>query len=162
MSATRPTSPTLPNSPASSDTPFVDDYLLYLLARASALVSDEFHREVAAADLGVLEWRVLATLSDGQARTINQLADIVLAKQPTVTKVIDRLEASGDVVRGESATDRRQSLVSLTGAGVAHVTPLLAGARRHEASVLARFGETQSAQLKEALHELIHQMTHRR
>lgn len=117
---------------------------------------------MAAADLGVLEWRVLATLSDGQARTINQLADIVLAKQPTVTKVIDRLEASGDVVRGESATDRRQSLVSLTDAGIAHVTPLLAGARHHEASVLARFGETQSAQLKEALRELIHQMTHRR
>lgn len=142
--------------------PFVDDYLAYLLARASALVSDEFHREVAAAGLGVLEWRVLATLSDGQARTINQLADIVLAKQPTVTKVIDRLEASGDVIRSVSATDRRQSFVSLTDAGIAHVTPLLASARRHEADVLARFGETQSAQLKDALRELIHQMTHRR
>ncbi|AKC71651.1 MarR family winged helix-turn-helix transcriptional regulator [Pandoraea oxalativorans] len=159
MSVARPVTSA---TPASSDTPFVDDYLLYLLARASALVSDEFHREVAAAGLGVLEWRVLATLSDGQARIINQLADIVLAKQPTVTKVVDRLEASGDVVRGESATDRRQSLVSLTEAGIAHVTPLLAGARRHEASVLARFGEPQSAQLKEALRELIDQMTDRR
>ncbi|VVE73200.1 MarR family transcriptional regulator [Pandoraea captiosa] len=139
--------------------PFVDDYLAYLLARASALVSDEFHREVAAAGLGVLEWRVLATLSDGRARTVNQLADIVLAKQPTVTKVIDRLEASGYVVRGESATDRRQSLVSLTRAGIAHVTPLLDSARRHEARVLARFGQVQSAQLKNALRELIHQMT---
>ena len=142
--------------------PFVDDYLAYLLARASTLVSDEFHREVAAAGLGVLEWRVLATLSDGQARTINQLADIVLAKQPTVTKVIDRLEASGDVVRRESTTDRRQSLVCLTDAGETHVTPLLASARRHEARVLARFGETQSAQLKDSLRELIEQMTHHR
>lgn len=142
--------------------PFVDDYLAYLLARASTLVSDEFHREVAAAGLGVLEWRVLATLSDGQARTINQLADIVLAKQPTVTKVVDRLEASGDVVRGESPTDRRQSLVRLTDAGVAHVTPLLASARRHETRVLARFGLTQSAQLKDSLRELIEQMTDHR
>ncbi|VVD82389.1 MarR family winged helix-turn-helix transcriptional regulator [Pandoraea anhela] len=141
--------------------PFVDDYLAYLLARASALVSDEFHREVSAAGLGVLEWRVLATLSDARARTVNQLTDIVLAKQPTVTKVIDRLEASGYVVRGESATDKRQSLVSLTGAGVAHVKPLLDSARRHEARVLERFGETQSAQLKDSLRELIHQMTHR-
>ncbi|MFJ2993914.1 MarR family winged helix-turn-helix transcriptional regulator [Pandoraea sp. NPDC087047] len=142
--------------------PFVDDYLAYLLARASTLVSDEFHREVAAAGLGVLEWRVLATLSDAQARTINQLTDIVLAKQPTVTKVVDRLEAAGDVVRGESATDRRQSLVRLTDAGVARVTPLLASARRHEARVLARFGQTQSAQLKDSLRELIEQMTHHR
>ncbi|ANC47000.1 MarR family transcriptional regulator [Pandoraea pnomenusa] len=141
--------------------PFVDDYLAYLLARASTLVSDEFHREVAAAGFGVLEWRVLATLSDGRARTINQLADIVLAKQPTLTKVVDRLESAGDVVRGASATDRRQSLVSLTDAGVAHVAPLLASARRHEASLLARFGQDQSALLKDALRELIEQMTHR-
>ncbi|WP_150791634.1 MarR family winged helix-turn-helix transcriptional regulator [Pandoraea iniqua] len=138
--------------------PFVDDYLAYLLARASALVSDEFHREVAAAGLGVSEWRVLATLSDGQARTINQLADIVLAKQPTVTKVIDRLEATGDVVRGESPTDRRQSLVSLTDAGRERVAPLLISARQHEAGVLARFGAEQSSQLKDTLRRLIDEM----
>nr|WP_254915968.1 MarR family winged helix-turn-helix transcriptional regulator [Pandoraea sp. PE-S2T-3] len=138
--------------------PFVDDYLAYLLARASALVSDEFHREVAAAGLGVSEWRVLATLSDGQARTINQLADIVLAKQPTVTKVIDRLEATGDVVRGESPTDRRQSLVSLTDAGRERVAPLLVSARHHEAGVLARFGAEQSSQLKDTLRRLIDEM----
>jgi len=138
--------------------PFVDDYLAYLLARASALVSDEFHREVAAAGLGVSEWRVLATLSDGQARTINQLADIVLAKQPTVTKVIDRLEATGDVVRGESPTDRRQSLVSLTDAGRERVAPLLISAREHETGVLARFGADQSSQLKDTLRRLIDEM----
>ncbi|VVE39086.1 HTH-type transcriptional regulator MhqR [Pandoraea eparura] len=138
--------------------PFVDDYLAYLLARASTLVSDEFHREVAAAGLGVTEWRVLATLSDGRARTINQLADIVLAKQPTLTKMVDRLEATGDVVRGESATDRRQSLVSLTDAGRDRVTPLLASARRHEAGVLARFGAEQSTLLKATLRRLIDEM----
>ena len=139
--------------------PFVDDYLAYLLARASTLVSDEFHREVAAAGLGVTEWRVLATLSDGRARTINQLADIVLAKQPTLTKIVDRLEATGDVVRGESATDRRQSMVSLTQAGRGRVTPLLASARRHEAGVLARFGREQSTLLKATLRRLIDEMT---
>lgn len=147
---------------SAASAPFVDDYLAYLLARASTLVSDEFHREVAAAGLGVLEWRVLATLSDGRARTINELADIVLAKQPTLTKVVDRLEAAGDVVRGASTTDRRQSLVSLTHAGITLVTPLLASARRHEASVLARFGEAQSAQLKDSLRALIEQMAHSR
>ena len=139
--------------------PFVDDYLAYLLARASTLVSDDFHREVAAAGLGVTEWRVLATLSDGRARTINQLADIVLAKQPTLTKIVDRLEATGDVVRGESATDRRQSMVSLTQAGRERVTPLLASARRHEAGVLARFGTEQSTLLKATLRRLIDEMT---
>ena len=47
---------------------FVDDYLSYLLARASHVVYKEFNREVRAAGLTSLEWRVLATLSDGDGR----------------------------------------------------------------------------------------------
>lgn len=49
---------------------FVDDYLSYLLARASHAVYKEFDREVRAAGLTSLEWRVLATLSDGDGLTI--------------------------------------------------------------------------------------------
>ncbi|GAB3627379.1 HTH-type transcriptional regulator MhqR [Pandoraea terrae] len=138
--------------------PFVDDYLAYLLARASTLVSNEFHQEVAAAGLAVSEWRLLATLSDGRARTINELAAIVLAKQPTVTKVVDRLEAAGWVVRSASALDKRQSLVTCTDAGRDFVAPLLASARRHEMRVLERFGTAQSTQLKAALRLLIDEM----
>lgn len=142
--------------------PFVDDYLAYLLARASSLVSDEFHREVAAAGLGVSEWRLLATLSDGRARTINELADIVLAKQPTVTKVVDRLEAGGDVVRSPGEFDKRQSLVTITQTGLTRVTPLLSSARRHETGVLARFGASESDALKDSLRRLIDEMSNER
>lgn len=147
------------SGPTRHGVPFVDDYLAYLLARASSLVSDEFHREVAAAGLAVSEWRLLATLSDTRARTISELADIVLAKQPTVTKVVDRLEAGGDVVRSASAADKRQSLVTITDAGLARVTPLLASARRHETGVLARFGADDSSALKDSLRRLIDEMS---
>ena len=71
----------------------VDDYLSYLLARASHLVASEFHREVRAAGLTVLEWRVLAILSDGRARKVGELAAIALAQQSTVTKLLGRMQA---------------------------------------------------------------------
>ncbi|AKJ70238.1 MarR family transcriptional regulator [Pandoraea thiooxydans] len=142
--------------------PFIDDYFAYLLARASTLVSHEFHQEVQAAGLAVSEWRILATLSDGRACTISELADIVLAKQPTVTKVVDRLENAGLVIRQPGTVDRRQSLVSGTPAGRRLAAPLVASAKAHEERLLQRFGATESAQLKATLRALIDELGPRR
>ena len=47
--------------------PFIDGYLAYLLARASQLISAEFHGVVRRSRLPVLQWRVLATLADIQS-----------------------------------------------------------------------------------------------
>ena len=78
-----------------SDSGFVDDYLAYLLARASHLISSEFHAEVEASGLSLMEWRVMASLSGKPSLSIQALADIVLAKQPTVTKLVGRMQDAG-------------------------------------------------------------------
>ena len=54
---------------------FVDNYLLYLLARASNEVSAQFHARLKSHGLHVPEWRVLASLSDGDGMTVGELAD---------------------------------------------------------------------------------------
>ncbi|TWG86217.1 DNA-binding MarR family transcriptional regulator [Cupriavidus gilardii J11] len=141
---------------ASDPLRFVDGYLPYLLARASHLISGEFHRKVEAAGLAVTEWRVLATLSDRDACTVGALADITLTKQPTLTKLLDRMEADGLVTRRrDGSPDRRHALVSISAKGRDRVRPLLEQARAHEAEVLAAFGASQGGQLKETLRRLI-------
>ena len=45
---------------------FVDDYLAALLAQASQLISTEFHHVVRKHGFSVSEWRVMASLADGQ------------------------------------------------------------------------------------------------
>ena len=134
---------------------FVDDYLAYLLARASHQISSEFHAVVEASGLSLLEWRVMAGLSGKEALSISELADIVLAKQPTVTKLVGRMQQAGWLTRNDAPHDKRQSLVRLTAAGRRKVAPLLAQAKAHEASVMAKFGEDQSARLKRVLERLI-------
>ena len=111
---------------------FVDDYLAYLLARASHLISSEFHAVVEASGLSLMEWRVMASLSGKDSLSINELASIVLAKQPTVTKLVGRMQDAGWVKRCDAAHDKRQSLVSLTAAGRRKVQPLLKQAKAHE------------------------------
>lgn len=135
---------------------FVDDYLTYLLARASHLISSEFHAIVEAKGLSLMEWRVMASLSGKKHLSIKDLADIVLAKQPTVTKLVGRMQEAGWVKRCDAPHDKRQSLVSLTAAGRRKVQPLLVQAKAHEAQVVAKLGADPAAQLKRVLERLIH------
>jgi DNA-binding MarR family transcriptional regulator len=134
---------------------FVDDYLAYLLARASHLISSEFHAVVEANGLSLMEWRVMASLSGKDSLSINELASIVLAKQPTVTKLVGRMQGAGWVQRVDATHDKRQSLVSLTPAGQRKVKPLLAQARAHETQVTAEIGLAEIAQLKKVLERMI-------
>lgn len=134
---------------------FVDDYLAYLLARASHLISSEFHAVVEASGLSLLEWRVMASLSGKDSLSISELADIVLAKQPTVTKLVGRMQEAGWLQRCDAEHDRRQSLVSLTPVGRRKISGLLRQAHRHEARVMADFGPQEATQLKAMLQRLI-------
>lgn len=134
---------------------FVDNYLAYLLARASHLISSEFHAVVEASGLSLMEWRVMAGLSGKDSLSISELSSIVLAKQPTVTKLVGRMQEAGWVKRCDAAHDKRQSLVSLTPAGRRKVQPLLAQAKAHETQVVSALGVAQADQLKHMLESLI-------
>jgi DNA-binding MarR family transcriptional regulator len=134
---------------------FVDDYLPALLAQASHLISGEFHSVVNAKGFTVSEWRVLATLAGGQPMSIGQLARISVTKQPTVTRLLDRMEAVGHVKRLAHGADRRVTLVGITPSGSRLVAGLIPLARAHERRVLKPFGAQRAAELKDTLIQLI-------
>jgi DNA-binding MarR family transcriptional regulator len=136
---------------------FVDDYLPALLAQASHLISGEFHRIVRSKGFTVSEWRVLATLAGGEPISIGRLAEITVTKQPTVTRVLDRMEARGQVRRLAHEADRRVTLVGITPAGSRLVAGLIKLAREHERRVLEPFGLQRAAELKATLKQMIEQ-----
>lgn len=134
---------------------FIDGYLSYLLARASHTVYREFHAQVQAAGLSPLEWRLLATLSDGDGLTIGELAREILAQQPTLTKLVQRMEKAGWVLRGADPVDARRTLVFETQKGRDTVAALLAQAKAHEDCLLQGFSERDVSALKKILRTLI-------
>ena len=134
---------------------FVHRHLPYLLARASHALWRGFEPRLRAAGLNSLEWRVLATLSDSAPLSVGQLAQEVLAQQPTVTKTLDRLESQGWVQRSPDAQDARRARVALTSAGAAHVAPLLADAQAHEAQRLQALGLHNLDAVRAALQTLV-------
>jgi MarR family transcriptional regulator, organic hydroperoxide resistance regulator len=134
---------------------FVDDYLLYLLARASSEVSAQFHAHLKQHGLQVPEWRVLASLSDGDGMTIGELAARALQRQPTMTKTIDRMVRSGLVTRRKGEPDRRQVRVFITPEGRNRVQGALSAAKLHESDVLSDYGHDEAQRLKSMLQSLI-------
>src|SRR6476659_6376098 len=91
---------------------FVDSYLGYLLVQANHALYKDFDAQVRARGLSSIEWRVLATLQDSEPLTVSQLAQEVLSKQPTVTKLVQRMADQGWVHLQADASDQRRTLVS--------------------------------------------------
>jgi DNA-binding MarR family transcriptional regulator len=133
---------------------FVDQYLGYLLGQANHALYREFDAHVRAAGLSSIEWRVLATLHDGDALTVGQLAHEVLSKQPTVTKLVQRMSEQGWLRIEADSRDQRRTLVSASAAGRRLVKPLVTKAREHESALLRTLAASEKAALKKLLEKI--------
>lgn len=134
---------------------FVDNYLPALLAQASQLISGEFHRVATRKGMNVSEWRVLASLAGAEPMSIGELARTSVTKQPTLTRVLDRMEPRGLVRRVAHESDRRITLIEITPKGSREVAGLIELANEHERRVLEPFGLARSLELKKTLRQMI-------
>lgn len=142
-----------------SDTPgqpFLDDYLQFLLATASGLASDGFHRHAVAQGVPVPEWRVLACLSDRDGQAVTELARLAQMEQSRLTRIIERMDKRGLVTRQRCEVDRRRVYVFLTDAGRALAHRLVAEARSHEGDFMANcLTPAEGRRLKQLLTRII-------
>lgn len=133
---------------------FVDGHLGYLLGQASHALYKNFDNHVRRAGLSAIEWRVLATLNDSPPLTVSQLALEVLAKQPTVTKLVQRMADHGWLTLQADPADQRRTLVGASAAGRRLVRPLLEKARAHESEMLRAWADSEQVALKKLLAKL--------
>jgi DNA-binding MarR family transcriptional regulator len=126
-----------------------------MLALASQRISAEFHVEVKKAGLTVTEWRVLASLVEGEGETVGALAKLALTKQPTLSKVLPRLDAEGYISMQSARADRRQTLVTITPKGAKLIGGLCELAMAHQEKVLARLDSGHADRLVAMLRAII-------
>ncbi len=136
---------------------FVDDYLGYLLGQANHAMYKEFDAQVRAAGLSSIEWRVLATLHDTEPLTVGDLAREVLSKQPTITKLVQRMAEQGWVSIQADPTDQRCTRVAATAAGKRKVRSLILKAKAHEVRALRSLDAMEIRALKGFLQRLSEQ-----
>ena len=102
----------------------------------------------------------MASLAEGVPLSIGQLAEITITKQPTLTRLLDRMEARGEVERLAHDSDRRVTLIRMTRNGARKVETLMRQAREHERRVLEPFGLNRAEELKRVLRQLIQMRGH--
>ena len=139
-----------------ADARFTDTYLLYLLAQASSRASSEFHKALATMDISVSTWRILATLYPDAPASVGELAKACMAKQPTMTRQLDRLVRDGLVARHEGL-DRRRVVMRLTPKGAELARNLTTIAKQHEARLLNGLDPGDVALMIETLQKLAHE-----
>ncbi len=101
--------------------------------------------------------RVLSNLHQAGPLRIGDLADRELITQPAMTTTVNRLEAEGLVVREEDETDRRASVVRITGDGEAALVSFRDRAAGVARGALTQLGEEDLAVLERA-GELLEQL----
>lgn len=134
---------------------FVHRYLASLLAMASHRVSDEFHQEVRRAGLTVTEWRVLGSLIEGEGETVGEVARLAVTKQPTLSKVLPRLEQEGLVTLTTARNDRRQTLVRITPKGTRLISGLCDRALMHQQRLMEKLDPDHAERLIDMLRAII-------
>lgn len=131
---------------------FADEHLSALLGRASMAIADEFHQGLRRHRMPVPHWRILASLSDSDGISLAELGELTLFNQPTVTRLVQRLEKNALVRKSADPHDRRVVRVTLTSTGRERVRELIASATERQQRILEGVdGEA----LKEALRYLI-------
>ncbi|MDM7831805.1 MarR family winged helix-turn-helix transcriptional regulator [Cellulomonas edaphi] len=90
------------------------------LFRAQVALMRRFQRDDVWGPLTIREYDVLFTLSTSPGRTarLRDLAESSLLTQPSLSRLVERLEADGLVARGPVQGDGRGVAVTLTPAGV--------------------------------------------
>lgn len=135
---------------------FLADYLQFLLATASGIASHGFHVQAVGAGVPVAEWRVLACLSDKDGQTVTELARLAQMEQSRLTRVVERMDKRGLVLRERSVADRRNVFVHLTPEGRTMGAQLVQQAKRHEAEfIAATLTPAEGEQLKDLLTSII-------
>jgi DNA-binding MarR family transcriptional regulator len=101
--------------PASTFDP--SDWPIAWMARAERQHARNATQLLAPLGIHHREFRLLALLGAGEGLPIGELAERAVLERPTVSKMVDRLEAVGLIARGAHEVDRRCSPLVLTDTG---------------------------------------------
>lgn len=95
----------------------LEDWLPYLLQRASHLATREFHRKLHLGEMQPNRWRMLAWLSEHQPYSVLELTERLMLKQPSVTQLVNSAVKDGLITKTVDSADKRRIQIALTSEG---------------------------------------------
>ncbi len=133
---------------------WLDSFIPYRLYRTSRKLSGRLQNRLRALSMNPSQWKVISVLKAYGALSVGEIVEATLMEQPTVSRVVIRLEKAGHVGRRAADRDSRMVLISLTGSGVEVFNQIIPAALRHQEQALQGIGRKELAQLVATLERM--------
>lgn len=127
----------------------LEEEALLNLVRTTNVVAIRFEEAIRPAGISETQYNMLRILrgAGSEGLTCSEAGSRMLTRDPDVTRLLDRLEARGLVVRNRSSKDRRIILTRITDEGLCLLAELDPVVARSTARSLAHLGKHRLQQL---------------
>lgn len=125
------------------------------LLKAREAVLRTFVPHLKAHDLSTQQWRVMRALAESDALDISELADRCSLLRPSVSRILQNLEARGIAARRPCKNDSRRSLVSITKKGLKLIAQIAPESEARYVYIESRFGAEKLTELYNLLDDLV-------
>ena len=95
----------------------LDEYSPYLIAHADHVYTLGMEEAMGRNKISRVAWRALCLLAEHGPQSVGRLAEVTLIKRPTLSRLAERMERDGLVIRHVREKDQRMTDVSITEAG---------------------------------------------
>lgn len=127
----------------------------FWIARLASAMREQFNQALAEHDVTWPQWMILNVLHHKLAITPAQIADNIGVDRSAVTRLVDRLEKKGMVVRSFDGLDRRSIQIVMTTEGRRLVAQINAAAKAHQDSFMSQLPSTECRGLKGNIQKLL-------
>ncbi len=134
---------------------WTDDSSSWLLTYAGRLAVRQFAARLQPYAITPPQWGALLRLEQKDGQSLSEIGAQALFDGPTMTGIVDRLEANGLVERRRDSTDRRVINLYLTDQGRLLMQSLPLIGPQTDAALLAGLSETDLACFRHALEHVI-------
>jgi len=132
----------------------LDNSLGFIIARTSMRYKNELGRRLKPYDVTPEQWVALHSLLEQGGLTQRELADRVFKDQPTITRILDKLERKQLIRRSDSEADRRSFRIHLTGQGIHLLEQLMAISQQVREDACQGVTDRELAALKATLNKI--------
>ena len=132
-----------------------DRSLPMALLRAREAVMKKFIPSLRENDLSPQQWRVIRALNEEEGLDITELAHRCFLLMPSLSRIIQNLEKRKLVIRNQSLSDNRKSVISITASGKKLFQKIAPKSVERYDLITEKFGYGKLELLYELLDELI-------
>jgi len=132
----------------------LDDCIACITSRSAKKLADCFEKRLNVYNITRTQWIALYYISINKTITQRQLADRMSLKEPTVVRLIDKMEALGWVVR-TNGEDKRIKLLELTEKGQKVETEMLDVAEKFRNDVIIGISPEELDSYKSTLDKML-------